>query len=83
MWNADTIFSALIQRADGNAAVLGNKSDELLSNVLYVVVLSQLANVRLDCVLGRLTGLCEKTSIDKSMPSYLSCDSTFSISLVA
>lgn len=59
MWNADPEFSALVQCADGNTTVLGNEADELLSNVLYVVVLSQLANVRLDCVLGWLTAECQ------------------------
>lgn len=58
MWNVDSEFPALIQSSDGDATVLGNDADELLPNVLDVVVLSQLANVHLDCVLGWLTTVC-------------------------
>jgi len=49
----DAVLSILVQRVDLHAAVIGNKTNELLPDVLHVVVLLEEADVGLNGGIGR------------------------------
>lgn len=53
-WKSNAKLAGLVQGPNRNAPILCDKSDELLSNVLHIVVLLQTANICFDRGIGWL-----------------------------